>query len=201
MIFFNESEQLKIYIIRPASNVRRSPRDKQHVGPRPFKQFVTPLFCKMKVPELSTVQLVAGDSLDLSNVVVSVTVTTGRRNARSVYFPKTDATGRAQLHREDFVGQFADATESDLMGSWGSLDDASSVVQVQLYDPAPALSASELSLAWPLLAHEQQKWASRAAEYAYRRSCRNLEFAAEPITIDLRATTYIELHVVARSAG
>lgn len=105
-------------------------------------QFVTPLFRKMKVPELVTVQLVAGDSLDLGNVIVSVTITTGRRNPRRVYFPKTDATGRAQLHREDLVGQFADATESDLMGSWGSLDDASSEVQVQLYDPAPALAAA-----------------------------------------------------------
>jgi hypothetical protein len=155
----------------------------------------------MNVPELITLQLIAPGLLDLSGVIVALTVSTGRRNPRRVYFPKTDVAGHSELDREDFVGQFADATESDLMGSWGGLDDASSKVQVELYDPAPALAAPALSLAWPLLPHERQKWPSRAAEYAYRTSCRNLQFTANQITVDLHATSDIQFHVAARSAG
>ena len=87
----------------------------------------------MNVPALITLLLVAESPLDLSGIIVSLIVTTGRRNPRRVYFAKTDIRGQAELTRDDFVGQFADATEADLMGSWGSLADAMSQVQVELY--------------------------------------------------------------------
>ena len=155
----------------------------------------------MNVPDRITLQLIAEDPPDLGGVIVSLTVTTGRRNPRRIYFPKTDVAGRAELSRDDFVDQFADATESDLMGSWGNLADALPEVQVGLYDPGPALAMPDVSLAFPLLPHEQQRWPSRAAEYEYRTSCRNLEFVANQITVDLHATSHIQLRLARRSAG
>lgn len=149
----------------------------------------------LKVPDIITLQLRSVEPMDLSGVIVALTVSTGQRNPRCVYFPKTDEAGRSTLDRQDFVGQFADATEEDLMGSWGAIDDAFAEVGVSLYDPAPALADPEGSMAWPLSPHEQTKWPSRAAEYAYRSTCRNLLFAATEIVVDLAATSHVELWV------
>ena len=43
--------------------------------------------------------------------------------------------------------------------------------------------------------HEKEKWPSREAEVAYRTSCRNACFLANPITVDVHLTTLIELPV------
>ena len=149
----------------------------------------------MNVPAVITLQLVSDGMLDLSGVIALLTVSNGRRNPRRVYFPKTNGKGRSTLERDDFLGQFADATQADLMGSWGTVEDASAKVEVELYDPAPIRRAPELSMAWPLLTHERNKWSSRGAEYEYRSSCRNTLFTATPIVVDLHATNHIELHV------
>ncbi len=149
----------------------------------------------MNVPELITLQLVDPTSNNLGGIIVGLTVSTGQRNPRRVYFPKTGSNGSSVLHRDDFLGQFSDSTDADIMGSWGGIEDASSMVQVALYDPAPARESLAAALAWPLLPHEQEKWGSREAEYAYRISCRNEEFTADPLVADLHTTTHIELHV------
>lgn len=149
----------------------------------------------MKVPHVITLQLMSAPLIDLSEVIVVLTVSTGQRNPRRVYFPKTDDRGRSALERDDFLGQFADATEEDIMGSWGTVDDASGSVRVTLYDPTPILNARELALAWTLFKHEQKKWPSRAAEYEYRSSCRNPLFTATPIVVDLHAGNHIEFWV------
>lgn len=155
----------------------------------------------MKVPKIITLQLISAPGLDLSGVIVQLTLSTGQRNPRRVSFPKTDSTGRSALDRRDLLGQFSDATQADLMGSWGSIHDVRAEVEVSLYDPAPALSAPDVSLSWPLLPHEKTKWTSRAAEYAHRTSCRNLFFHAPAVVVDLHATTHIDFPVQPAHAG
>jgi hypothetical protein len=149
----------------------------------------------MIVPDVVTLQLVSADAVDLSGVIVAVTISTGRRNPRHVYFPKTDAVGASALAGHDLVGQFEDGTEADLMGSWGTIADAASEVRINLYDPARILAMPELALSWPLLPHQRKKWSSRADEYSYRSSCRNLLFSAEAIVVDLHMTNHIEFRV------
>ena len=155
----------------------------------------------MRVPERITVQLVDATGEDLSDVIVQLTVSTGQRNPRHIRFPKTDAMGRASLDRSDFLGQFDDATDEDLMGSWGTIADASPTVEVTLYDPTPAIVAGKRH--WVLGRHEKTRWHSPAAEYAYHTSCRNLHFTAVVVNANLHETAHIELPItaVSRSAG
>ena len=150
----------------------------------------------MKIPERITVRLVSADREDLSDVIVQMVVSTGQRNPRHIYFPKTDAAGQAMIERADFLGQFGDATESDLMGSWGDVNDVLATVEVSLYDPTPAILAGKSE--WPLFKHEKTKWSSRATEYAYRTSCRNPYFTAKRVHVDLHQTSDFELAVHAR---
>ena len=96
---------------------------------------------------------------------------------------------------------FADATEADLMGSWGTVADASAQVAVALYDPAPLIANRKAAMAWPLLTNEQKKWPSRSVEYIYRASCRNVLFTATPVVVDLDETSHIELRVAPVRSG
>jgi hypothetical protein len=153
----------------------------------------------MNVPDQITLQLVSGAGQDLGKIIVQMIVSTGQRNPRHIQFPKTDPAGRALLTREDFVGQFDDATVADLMGSWGTIRQALPVVEVSLYDPLPARAAKKSD--WPLGVHEKTKWQSRAAEYAYRTSCRNPDFIAEPLKVDLEKTSEVQLPVQLRARG
>jgi len=59
----------------------------------------------------------------------------------------------------------------------------------------------EASLAWPLLTHERTKWASREEQYRYRTSSRNLEFIAQPTTVDLDETNEISVSVERRATA
>jgi hypothetical protein len=153
----------------------------------------------MMVPEQINLRLITDAGQDLAAIVVELTLRTGRRNPRHIYFPKSDHLGRASLDRDDFLGQFNDATEADLMGSWGTIEQAFSTVEVSLYNPAPALAAGKSN--WPLFPHERTRWSSRAAEYAYRTSCRNLLFIAEPLHVDLHETSYIRFTITPGTRG
>lgn len=147
----------------------------------------------MKVPAEMTVQLVSQQDDDLGDLIVEMLVSTGQRNPRRIHFPKTDALGRSMVTREDFLGQFSDATEEDLMGSWGSIRDALPAVEVRLHDTKSAIKAGGRT--WPLGRHERTKWPSAAVEYTYRTSSRNHEFTAAPVVVNLGSETPIVLRV------
>ncbi len=51
----------------------------------------------MKLPERLTVRVVCATESDLSDIIVGVTITSGRKNPYYVYFPKTDRSGLATL--------------------------------------------------------------------------------------------------------
>jgi hypothetical protein len=154
----------------------------------------------MNVPEQITLRVVSDEESDLSDVIVDLTVSTGRKNPYHIYFPKTDRSGVATLTREDFIGQFQDHWESALMDHSGTPESAESVVRVALYDPSWSSENPDLALAWPLLKHERSKWSSREEEYQSRISSRNGEFVATPITVDLHETHEIVLPVTRKPA-
>jgi hypothetical protein len=143
----------------------------------------------MRPPEDIEVRVVSAEAVDLGDLIIEMVVSTGQRNPRHLLFPKTDSSGMSYMRREDFINQFKDATDFDLMGSWGGILEALPRVQVSLYDPQPALAVGSRS--WPLGEHERTKWQTPAAEYAYRVSCRNLEFQATPLEVDLHHTSSI----------
>ena len=152
----------------------------------------------MKIPEQMTVRVVSTDEEDLSGLIVELMVTTGSRNPYYIQFPRTDSSGMATLTRDDFVGQFTDHWESDLMGHSGTPASASSRVQVALYDPSWSLEHRDRAMAWPLLQHERTKWSSREEEYRHSTSSRNLDFLAAPIEVDLEETSDFTLPVQRR---
>jgi hypothetical protein len=150
---------------------------------------------EMNVPELITVRIVSSEDLDLSGIIVELTVTAGKKNPYHIYFPKTDRSGAATLTREDFIGQFEDHWESGLMDHGGAPESAESYVQVSLYDPSWSRANPKLALAWPLLKNERKKWLSREEEYESRISSRNGEFSASTMLVDLHQTQDIVLPV------
>ncbi len=152
----------------------------------------------MNVPERITVRLKCDSKCDLSNIIVQLTVTTGKKNPYHILFPKTDESGLATLTRDEFIGQFTDHWEAGLMDHGGTPETAHSLVRIELYNPSWALKHRSSSLAWPLLKHQRTRWASRDEEYRYRTSSRNLEFAALPITVDLHEAHNIVLPVTPR---
>ena len=152
----------------------------------------------MNVPERLTVQLQSQSADDLSGLIVEFKVIAGRKNPYFIRFPKTDSFGRAELTRDEFIGQFKDHREMGLMDYDGSIESASPVVEASLFDPAWSINNRKLALAWPLLAHERAKWSSREQEYAYRISCRNPLFAAEAARADLSESQQIRLQIEPR---
>jgi hypothetical protein len=142
----------------------------------------------MHVPDAITVHVISDEGADESGIIVQMTVTTGQKNPYYVYFPKTDNAGIATLTRDDFISQFMDHWESELMDHVGTPESADSRALVSLYDPSWSIANRESALAWPLLKHERSKWSSREEEYQSRVSSRNLDFTATPMTVDLHET-------------
>src|SRR5262245_32136036 len=112
-------------------------------------------------------------------------VRSGRKNSYSIRFPKTNASGKAEIIREDFVGQFTDHWDFALMDYDGTIESASPVVEASLFDACASVEHRIEILAWPLLKHERTKRSSRQEEFEYRVSCRNAQFVARPVTVDL----------------
>jgi hypothetical protein len=94
-----------------------------------------------------------------------------------------------------------DHFEEALMDYNGSIESAEPMVEVFLFDPTWSINNKKLALAYPLFKHEATKWKTRKEEYHNRITCRNLEFFASPLEIDLENTNPIELKVVRRNAA
>jgi len=149
----------------------------------------------MKVPDVVRVQVRSAEPTDLSGLIVHMKVRAGRKNPYFILFPKTDASGRATMTRTDFIGQFTDHWESGLMDYDGRIEDASSTVEVSLFDATWSRENRHLAMAWPLLTHESSRWTSREQEYQYRVSCRNHLFSVRPQSVDLVTSPSFQLEV------
>lgn len=128
------------------------------------------------------------DGRDPSGIVLQLTVRSGHRNPYQILMPKTQLSGRTELSRDDFVGQFEDHWEYALMDHNGTLVGADSVATVSLFDRSQFLSSRELLLAWPLLTHERKHWQSREQWFEYYASCRNHEFEGPLASTNLEIT-------------
>jgi hypothetical protein len=79
----------------------------------------------MNLPDVIELIVKADSPTDLSGLVFSLVVTSGRKNKYWICFPKTSKEGMAELSANDFRGQFEDHSESGLMDYDGTIESAS----------------------------------------------------------------------------
>ncbi len=150
----------------------------------------------MNVPaEIKVVVDEEASGAPVKDAIVELTVRAGRKNPYRICFPKTDGAGAAMIARDDFIGQFQDHWEAGLMDYDGSVDSASPVVLVALFDDARMRAHKRLVLAWPLLKHEAEKWKSRREAFDYLASCSNAQLRASSRSVDLHASSTIHFSV------
>ena len=149
----------------------------------------------MIVPETIYIELFSDTNVNLSNIILQLKITTGRKNPRYITTPKTNTNGKSELSNEDLRGQFEDHWESGQMDYSGTLKDASPIVEVSLYDLARLREEKELFLDWTLLKNEKIKWKSKKEQYNYMISSTNDKFEANPLNIDIHETDTIRIKV------
>jgi hypothetical protein len=139
----------------------------------------------MIVPEKIVGHVRCEDGGDPSGVVLQLTIRSGHRNPYQILMPKTQRSGRTELSRDEFVGQFKDHWEYALMDHNGTPESADPVATVSLFDRSEFVASRELLLAWPLLTHERKRWQSREQWFEYYASCRNHEVEGPVANADL----------------
>jgi hypothetical protein len=130
----------------------------------------------MTLPSVITLNVSSPDGGDLSGLIFQLRVTSGTKNLYYIYFKKTSADGTTCLTSEDFRGQFNDHVDMFIMDYNGSIESASNLVGVNLFDPtAMSNNRQELSR-WPLSKHERAVWDSKKAKIDYFLSSRNKDY-------------------------
>jgi len=154
----------------------------------------------MKLPAHIDLQVVCDIESDLSNIIVEIEVSSGRKNPYHIYFPKTTSDGRARLTAEDFRGQFEDHWEAGLMDYNGSIESAHPVVTLRLFSTEGMLQSIGLVQVWPLLKYESRKWRSREEMIEYFLSCRNGEFHAAPQRAKIEENGVLQFRISKKAA-
>ena len=149
----------------------------------------------MNIPENIFAEISCENCDDLSNVIIQLKVKAGRKNPFYITFPKTDASGKTSINRNDFIGQFRDHWEMGLMDYDGTPETANPIVEVSLFDPTWLTENKELAMAWPLLKYEETKWSNRKQKYEYMTMCENLKYYSQSMEIDLSKTDKIKFRV------
>ena len=139
----------------------------------------------MILPPRIVLQATSGGGVPAVELIVQMTLSTGRKNPYDILFPKTDANGVSELRAEDVRGQFTDHWQAGLMDHSGTIEEASQDVQMSLFDVAALRGRTALALAWPLLRYESAVWASRQEQIDYLLSCRNEEFLLAPRAMEI----------------
>jgi hypothetical protein len=130
----------------------------------------------MTLPPTITLKTICPQGGDLSDIIFKVRVTSGTKNQYYIYFPKTTLNGIAGLSAEDFRGQFNDHNATFIMDYNGSVETASDLVGINLFD-SKSISKNRESLShWPLSDYEKTVWKSRQEKIEYFLSCRNEDF-------------------------
>jgi hypothetical protein len=132
---------------------------------------------------------------EATDLIFSMLISTGRKNPYSIYFPKTDAHGRAFLSARAVRGQFEDHWAEALMDHSGTLDEARQDVTFVLFDPKRLRENIVLASASPLLPYEKTVWASRAQRIDYLLSCRNELYRFEETIVAMPRDGLVELQV------
>jgi len=147
----------------------------------------------MTLPPQIELRARCADADDLSGIIFEMQITAGSKNPYTITFPKTDSAGHTKLTGEEISGQFTAHWEMAIMDYNGSIDEASDIVTIRLFDPAPLREGYEQLLSWPLSAHESTRWDSRREWLDYMASCRNDLFAFDGIATRLPETTLLYL--------
>jgi hypothetical protein len=150
----------------------------------------------MTVPPQIALRARCSEASDLSGIIFEMRVIAGTKNPYRIYFPKTAADGSTHLSAEDIEGQFNDHQEMALMDYNGNLRDASDMVTIRLFDPAPTRQRYTELLLWPLFPHERTQWESRQQLLDHMLSCRNADFTFDCVTTGLseNRVIYLPLH-------
>ena len=149
----------------------------------------------MNVPASVSLRVSCSTPIDLSDLILGMTISTGRKNPYHIYFPKTDGLGRSVLSAESFRGQFEDHWAEGLMDYSGNLESASQRVVFYLFDPELMRKSLSVVAAWPLLPHEASVWRSRQEAIDYYLSSRNEQFDFVETPVVLPQTGEIPLEV------
>jgi hypothetical protein len=149
----------------------------------------------MTLPPTFTLTVDCPQGGDLSGLLLQMTVTSGTKNPYHIFFPKTSADGKTSLTADSFRGQFKNHGDVFIMDYNGSVEVASDVVTLQLYDTRLMIKGRKQSLRWPLSKYERTVWKSRQEYVDYFLSCRNLEFEFEKQTVRIPADGAIHLTV------
>jgi hypothetical protein len=145
----------------------------------------------MKIYEKIELQIKCKGQKDLSDILVGLKIKAGTKNTYLVLFPKTDRYGRAELIKEDLVGQFDDHIEMGLMDYNGTLENAENEVEVSLLDITKIRENKGSLLAWPLRSHEKKKWKTREEEFLYKLTSPNEKYLQSKLLINLKSTNKI----------
>jgi len=145
----------------------------------------------MNIPEVIELKTESEGDKPLSDVIVEMKVSAGRKNPYYIYFPKSDAAGSASLTKEEFIGQFKDFWEMGVMDYDGTPESADPIVVISLFDSSWLVENRKLALAWPLLNYERQKWDSRQEQYDYMVNNRNSEYSYLSLSVDVHKTQQI----------
>jgi hypothetical protein len=152
----------------------------------------------MNVPPVVSLRVSCKAAVDLSGLIMGMTISTGRKNPYHVYFPKTDELGRSKLSEESFRGQFKDHWAEGLMDYSGNLESASQRVVFHLFNPSLMRKSLALIEKWPLLPYEGSVWRSRQEVIAYYLSCRNEQFDFAETPVELAHNGEVGLEVTSR---
>jgi hypothetical protein len=148
----------------------------------------------MTLPPQIELRARCAEAEDFSGIIFRMQITAGYKNPYSIYFPKTDERGHAQLTVKEIEMQFTDHQEMALMDYNGSLEDAHELVTIHLWDPRSFREHTDV-LAWSLFSYEKTRWNSRHDWFDYMASCRNDEFTFGGISTRLPETTLLYVSV------
>ena len=155
----------------------------------------------MTLPPVIKLHVYCTGTGDLSGIIFGMEVRAGTKNPYHVYFPKTDATGNAQISSDDFRGQFRDSDEMFLMDYNGTVEDASDLVTLKLFNRARMAEHRDTLLHFPLGKHESKRWRSRLEIIDYYLTARNDDFDFAPQLIRIPENGHFHVRLSSKVAS
>ena len=149
----------------------------------------------MELPDKITFNVLDKSNKAIEGIIVEIKVYSGTKNPYRILSPKTDDTGKAEIKKSNFIGQYEDHWEMGLMDYNGTIQDAKTKVDVYLFDPKWEINNKEACLAWPLLKNEKPLWSSRLEQYSYLISCVNQRYKTKKQSINLSKVNNIDVKV------
>lgn len=149
----------------------------------------------MELPDKITFNVFDKSKQAIEGIIIEVKVYSGTKNPYIILSPKTDSSGKAEIEKTNFIGQYEDHWEMGLMDYNGTIQDAKTKVEVYLFNPDWPIKNKDACLAWPLLKNEKPLWDSREEKYNYLISCVNQKYKAKKQTVSFNEDSNIEITV------